>query len=226
MQQSQNSGKTFIYWDNSNIFHEAQRIAEMRNEGPDARWRVRINFDNMLRLAHADRGMEKAIAVGSVLPEMKQLWNRLEREGVKIKLFDRGEIGRGEQQMPDYVLQLQMLEDGLDYNGKPGIVILLTGDGAGYYEGAGFHRTLERLHKRGWQVEIMSWTHACNHRMQEWVQANGVFVPLEDFYEAITFLEPSRPGHEHAPARQSALLNLTNRQRSPVGAKPPQGIGI
>ena len=44
--------KIFIYWDNSNIFHEAQRIAEMR-EGPDARYRVRIQFDNMLRLAHA-----------------------------------------------------------------------------------------------------------------------------------------------------------------------------
>ena len=38
--------KVFIYWDNSNIFHEAQRIAEMR-EGPDARYRVRIQFDNI-----------------------------------------------------------------------------------------------------------------------------------------------------------------------------------
>ena len=45
----------FIYWDNSNIFHEAQRLAEERNNGPDARYRVRINFANMLRLAHADR---------------------------------------------------------------------------------------------------------------------------------------------------------------------------
>ena len=37
------------------ILHEAQRSAEERNEGPDARYRVRINFDNILRLAHADR---------------------------------------------------------------------------------------------------------------------------------------------------------------------------
>ena len=40
--------------------------------------------------------------------------------------------------MPDRVLQLRMLEDALDYNGDPGIVVLLTGDGAGYLEGAGF----------------------------------------------------------------------------------------
>ena len=37
--------RVFIYWDNSNIFHEAQRFAEERNEGSDARFRVRINFD-------------------------------------------------------------------------------------------------------------------------------------------------------------------------------------
>ena len=47
--------RVFISWDNLNIFHEAQRFAEERNEGPDARYRVRVNFDNILRLAHADR---------------------------------------------------------------------------------------------------------------------------------------------------------------------------
>ncbi len=50
---------TFIYWDNSNIFHEAQRFAEDRNEGADARYRVCIHFENMLRLAHADRSLKK-----------------------------------------------------------------------------------------------------------------------------------------------------------------------
>ena len=27
--------RVFIYWDNSNIFHEAQRLAEERSEGPN-----------------------------------------------------------------------------------------------------------------------------------------------------------------------------------------------
>ena len=30
----------FIYWDNSNIFHEAQRLAPEHDDGPDARYRV------------------------------------------------------------------------------------------------------------------------------------------------------------------------------------------
>ena len=136
--------RVFIYWDNSNIFHEAQRLAEERREGANARYRVRVNFDNMLRLAHADRPLKKALATGSVPPEMRQLWNRMESKGIEVQLFDHGNAGRGEQEMPDRVLQLRMLEDALDYNGDPGIVVLLTGDGAGYLEGAGFHSTRER----------------------------------------------------------------------------------
>lgn len=201
----------FIYWDNSNIFHEAQRLAQERREGPNARYRVRINVDNILRLAHADRPLKKALAAGSVPPEMRQLWNRMESKGVEVHLFDRGESARGEQEMPDRVLQLRMLEDALDYNGNPGIVVLLTGDGAGYLEGAGFHSTLERMHKRGWRVEILSWAHSCNQRMRRWARENGVFVALDDFYEVITFMEPSRPGAELASPRDSAELDLSKR---------------
>ena len=205
--------RVFIYWDNSNIFHEAQRLAEER-ESSDARYRVRINFDNLLRLAQSDRPLERAVAAGSVPPEMRQLWNRMESRGVEVTLFDRGSPGRGEQDMPDRLLQLRMLEDALDYNGDPGVAALLTGHGAGYLEGAGFHSTLERMHTRGWRIEILSWAHSCNQRMRRWAEENGVFVPLDDFYEAITFLEPSRPGYEFAPARDSTALDLTLR---PVG---------
>ena len=201
----------FIYWDNSNIFHEAQRLAEEGTEGANARYRVRINFDNLLRLAHADRPMQRAIAAGSVPPESRQLWNRMESNGVEVQLFDRGSPERGEQEMPDRLLQPRMLEDALDFNGDPGIVVLLTGDGAGYLEGAGFHSTLERMHRRGWRVEILSWAHSCNQRMRRWAEENGVFVALDEFYEAITFLEPSRPGFEFASGRDSAALDLSYR---------------
>ena len=203
--------RVFVYWDNSNIFHEAQRFAEERDEGPDARYRVRINFDNILRLAHADRPVERAVAAGSIPPEMRHLWNRLESNGVEVRLYDRGNPERSEQDMPDRVLQLHMLEDALDYNGDPGVAVLLTGDGAGYLEGAGFHSTLERMHKRGWQVEILSWRHSCNQRMRRWANENGVFVPLDEFYDAITFMTPSRPGFELAFGRDSVDLDLSRR---------------
>ena len=50
----------FVYWDNANIVPEAQRFAIERKEGSNARYRLRINFENMLRLAHANRPLENA----------------------------------------------------------------------------------------------------------------------------------------------------------------------
>lgn len=210
-ERGSNVDRVFIYWDNSNIFHEAQRLAAELPEGPNAQFRVRVHFDNMLRLAHADRPIERALAVGSVPPEMRQLWNRMESAGVEVNLFDRGSRERGEQEMPDRLLQLRMLEDALDHNGDPGIVVLLTGDGAGYKEDSGFHSALERMHKRSWRIEILSWAHACNQRMRLWAEEHGVFVPLDDFYDALTFLEPSRPGFELALPRLVAPLDLRRR---------------
>ena len=201
----------FIYWDDSNIFIEAQRLAESFESGSDARSRIRIHFDNMLELAHAGRPVEKAIAVGSIPPELRQLWNRLENSGVVVELFDRGTTSGGEQEMPDRVLQLRMLEDALDYNGDPGIVVMLTGDGAGYLEGAGFHRTLERMHNRGWRIEILSWEHSCNRRMREWAEDNGVFVSLDDYYDAITFLEADRTRFDSG-SRVVSELDLSQRE--------------
>ena len=152
-------------------------MAEEREECPNARYPVWVNFDNMLRLAHADRTVRHAVAAGSVPPEMRQLWNRLENMGVKTRLCNSGEPER----MSTLSLQIRMMEDALDNNGDPGIAVVLTGDGAGYLEGTGFHSTLERMHKRNWRVEILSWAHSCNQRMRQWAEDNGVFVALDDF---------------------------------------------
>ena len=202
-------GEVFIYWDNSNIFIEAQRLAEERNDHVDARFRVRIKFDNMLRLAHADRPLRKAMAAGSVPPELRQLWRQLEQRGVSVNLYDQGQSVADEQKIPE--LQLRMLEDGLDYFEDPGIAVLLTGDDSGYAYSGGFPSALQRMHRRGWKIEILSWRHSCNYRMREWAEENGVFVPLDDFYESITFLEPSLPGHRLAQSRPATPLDLSRR---------------
>ena len=73
--------KVFIYWDDSNIFISAQQVAIDR-EGESVRSRVRIHFRNLLELARAGRKIEHAVAVGSIPPELRHVWNRLENEGV------------------------------------------------------------------------------------------------------------------------------------------------
>ena len=198
--------KVFIYWDNSNIFIGAQQVAVDR-EGEGVRHRLRIHFRNLLVLAHAEREVEHAIAVGSVPPELRHVWNRLENEGVAVQLLERGSLG-GREQGVDQALQTAMLRDGFDYNGSPGVAVMLTGDGAGFADGVGFHADLERMRQRGWRIEVLSWRHSCNRRMREWVEANGTFVALDDFYDSVTFLERPAPGEPVASSRHAVPVDL------------------
>ncbi len=203
--------KTFIYWDNSNIFIGAQQVARER-EGADARRRVRVEFRNLLELARAGRKIEHAVAVGSVPPELRHVWNRLENEGVDVQLLERGAL-EGREQGVDQTLQTAMLRDAFDHNGTPGTAVLLTGDGAGFVDGVGFHADLTRMHARGWRIEVLSWRHSCNRRMREWAEQaeNCKFVTLDDFYESITFLELPAPGQPLAEPRDALPIDLDRR---------------
>ena len=88
--------RVFVYWDNSNILINAQHVAVER-EGAVARYRVRIDFRNLLELARAGRQIEHAVAVGSIPPELRHVWNRVEGEGVSVLLLERGTL-RGREQ--------------------------------------------------------------------------------------------------------------------------------
>ena len=202
--------KVFIYWDNSNIFISAQQVAVDR-EGEQARFRLRIHFRNLLELARAGRGIEHAIAVGSIPPELRHVWNRLENEGVTVQLLERGAL-QGREQGVDQALQTAMLRDGFDYNGTPGIAVTLTGDGAGFHDGVGFHADLERMRRRGWRVEVLSWRHSCNRRMREWAERHGEFIALDDFYDSVTFLESPPPGQPVANPRHAVPVDLGRRR--------------
>ena len=196
--------KVFIYWDDSNIFISAQQVAIDR-EGEAVRSRVRIHFRNLLELARAGREIEHAVAVGSIPPELQHVWNRLENEGVTVHLLERGAM-QGREQGVDQVLQTAMLRDGFDYNGEPGIAVLLTGDGAG------FDADLERMRRRGWRIEVVSWRHSCNRRMREWAEENGQFIALDDFYDSVTFLERPAPGEPVAAPRYAVPVDLSRRR--------------
>ncbi len=196
--------RTFIYWDNSNIFVGAREVAADR-EGGDARSRVRLHFRNLLDLARRGRPIEKAVAVGSVPPGLRQVWKRLEHDGATARLLEMGALhGRD----VDQVLSTCMLRDGLDHDGDPGIAVLLTGDGRGFADGVGFHADLERMHGRGWRIEVLSWRRSCSRRMRAWAETNGEFVALDDAYEHITFLESAWPGRPFAEPREAIPLDF------------------
>lgn len=203
--------QVFVYWDNSNIFISAQEAAIDR-EGEGARWRVRLHFRNLLTLAHAARPVRRAVAVGSVPPELRQVWNRLENEGVDVHLLERGAM-HGREGGVDQALQTFMLRDAVDHNGDPGIAVMLTGDGSGFADGVGFHADLERMRRKGWRIEVLSWRHSCSRRMREWAERNGIFIALDDFYDGITFLAPPAPGRPVADPRDATPIDLSRRGR-------------
>lgn len=191
-----------IFWDNSNIFIPAKYVAS-RRDGAMLEHAVRIQFDNMYKLASAGRNVVSAVCVGSVPPELEAVWDKLKAAGVQVELYERG-AGSGSEQGVDQCLQVHMLRALADAK-EPGVTVLLTGDGAGYEDGAGFHADLERMAKRGWGIEVLSWEAACNRRLKAWAQQVGVYVPLDDYYESITFIEQGR---------RSKTLSLTRRQKA------------
>lgn len=167
---------------------------------------LRIHFDNLWTLARAGRNVTSGVCVGSLPPEMNDLWTKLRATGVDLELFERGEES-GREQAIDQALQVHMLRALIDQ--PPGVAVLLTGDGAGYMEGKGFHADLERMHKRGWGIEVLSWENACNPRLKTWAKANGVFVSLDGFYNSVTYVKGTRPVQRNSKHRPVA---------KPVGA--------
>ena len=217
--------RVFIYWDNSNIYGCAAAVAG-RREGASARNRLRININGLMELARAGRRIKSALAAGSVSsPGDEAFWRRMEsapKLDVLRKFDRRGGPNPGEQGIPDLRLQIRMLKDALDYSGDagsrgaPGVAVLLTGDG-------GFLPVLKRMRRVGWRVEMLAWRDAgCSRKMREWAEKNGVFVALDDYYEAVTFLELSgRPGFPPGALRPSGGLDWSNRPT----ANQPQGGG-
>ena len=266
----------YVYWDQSNIFIEAQRMADKldRNFGDDVAYRIHIDFRKLLHLARENRLVAKAVTAGSVPPEMKEVWENLrssgvrteiidwketgnaERElpdrkllhlarenrlvakavtagsvppemkevwenlrssGVRTEIIDWKETGNAERELPDLHLQREMLMDGM--LNKPGTAVLLTGDGAGWAYNKGFLPVLKAMKQRGWQIELLSWSHSCNTRLRQWVVQNGHFTNLDTFYPSITFLKPSDNRQEWG-GRPSSSVELWRKRAGPFDRPP------
>ena len=176
--------RVHVFWDNSNIFIGAQAVLQQR--GAAYGGATRIAFKNLLKLAVAGRPLARGHCVGSIPPELREVWAQLEKETrIKPELFERG-AESGKEQAVDQALQVQMLRAMADER-DPQIAVLLTGDGRGYRDGVGFHADLERMYNRGWEIEVISWDMACADALKKWATQVGVFIKLDDFIDNISF---------------------------------------
>ena len=194
--------RVHILWDNSNIFLSGRTTGENLEQKTEG---FRIQFEHLIDLEADHRTIEQVFCVGSIPPPTDSVWDHIERlTGKKPELFERG-ASSGKEQAVDQALQTRMLRLGYDYI-PPETILLLTGDGRGFEEGVGFFADVVRLHKFGWKVEIFAWKNNCKREMREWAEKNGLFVPLDDFYSSITFLEKKR---------RAKAVDLANRPRLP-----------
>ncbi|MDA8015488.1 MAG: NYN domain-containing protein [Gammaproteobacteria bacterium] len=175
--------KTFLYWDNLNIYTGAQDVAVAR-EGAAARRQVRIDFQNLLLLAQAGRPIYRTTASGKINRAFKNVLAQLHN------------VAAGEKLHPN------MLLDRNNHLDAPGTAVLLSGN-------SDFLDDLMRLHAKKWRVELLSWEHSCNNEMQEWAQENGAFVALDDYYKSVTYLKETE--HPRRILRPVVPLDLSRR---------------
>ena len=184
--------KVFYYLDNSNIFHSAQKLAVLK-EGTGYETSVRIQFSALTRLAlnNREHGIGRAVVSKNDYETQKKVWSRLENEGLfDVEIYERGSKSNKEQAV-DNALQLQMYRTA--YNEEfPQIAVLMTGDGAGYYDEKGFLKAFVDLYNKGWGIELLSWEHSCHGELRDFVEKNGVFISLDDYYESITYVKGER----------------------------------
>ena len=199
-----------LFIDNSNIFISAKGVA-LTKEGRNAKDNVRISFENLLKRALAGRPLKKAYVIGSIPPEQKAVWERLEHAtGVKPELYERGAASGSEQGL-DQCLQVHMLR-AISDNPEPQVAVLMTGDGAGYDDGIGFHADMARMHASGWGIEVISWEASCRGSLKKWATENGCFVPMEDHYNSVTFIQDGR----HAVATDFSTRRVSTPRLSPA----------
>lgn len=178
-----------IFWDHSNLYAGARNLAATREVMSIVK-DVRVHYESLFELAHAHRSVSKATCVTSTQTvDASSVTGSLSSIGLQVELYERGPRTHAEQAV-DQALQVHMLRALIDQ--PPGVAVLLTGDGAGYDRGAGFLADLERMHRGGWAVEVLSWNGSCNRHLRNWVEKNGLYIALDDFYDNITYVKKLR----------------------------------
>ena len=175
-----------IFVDLSNIFLGARTAAESREEPVPL---VRLQADRLLDLLADGREISRAAVVANAdVP--RDVAARFERE---FSDWIPREAGRrtGTEQANDETLQVRMYE--AIHSLPPGVLVLATGDGAGWRERRGFVAAIDTAWREGWGVEVAAWPQTLNPAIREWLAGHhGALIDLDDHYYSIAFVEDGR----------------------------------
>lgn len=197
-------GVVHLFWDQSNVFARMQDTCDDRQGGglePGHRLDARISFPQLYEFAVCGREVEKAVAIGSVPPDLVALWERLGKVGLIVDVQERG-AQSGKEVAVDEALQLEMMNSVVDRD-QPAVAVLLTGDGD-------FRPYLDRMLRNGWGVEVLSFSKGFSTRLQQIARGSGgrgKYVRLDPWYKQLTYLQELGGG----VIRRNDALDLAGR---------------
>ena len=209
----------YLFVDFSNLWYSIRAEAARRGD-PDRA--VRAHAANLRRVLAAGREVGDAVIVANrSVPE--SVLNNF-RPGFRVELVEPGSI-TGTEQGADESLQNAIYRTILRAP-TAGVIVVATGDGAGWHEGRGFCEALAAAHRQGFGVEVVSFERSLNRWLRGLANAVGVVVLLDRFYDSITFLEGLRPARSPSlthrptsvPEPGSAHDAVAITQRVEVGA--------
>jgi len=200
-----------IYVDNSNIYIGGQEAAKRRKEDS---FSLRLDFKNFLHLITlGENRFDELVWAGSGPPEMEELFESIRSQGADVQLIPRSPTG--ENETVDMAMQLAMYRHHRKYRDTPGTIVLCTGDGKGFHEEKGFLYDVQGFIEDGWILNLYSWNITCHKRLKEFAKQHGYYVPLEDHYKSVTFIQDGR----HA---KSVKLQADPRTKKPAVRKVKQ----
>jgi len=171
--------RVFLFIDDSNIFIEGQRTAATRDPGDSsARERFRIDFGRLIEWIAEGRTIKDVYLVGSRPPAVDSFWKILEKKGIRSQVFDRQ---AGREKGVDHDLVAEMVETSILQEKEEGVLVLVAGDGD-------YRSTLDRVNKKGWQLEVYFWSSGCSPliRNTPW------YINLDLHFKEFCFLEKIR----------------------------------
>ena len=184
--------QTHIFLDNSNIFGGAQTTAKLIEKAP---WIcVRVDYEHLFRLLlHGKTDRRTSMLAGSVPPGNEALWQTARAAGFDTTLLMRVEhdSGRLVEQGVDEAIHLRIANILLDV-AEPGTIVLATGDGRVTAQGSSFTQQVRRAAKRGWNVEIWSWSSNLSKQLRDTrLEFPGLVrvFKLDEWYSSIVFLK-------------------------------------
>jgi hypothetical protein len=183
---------SYIFFDNSNIYGGAQRAGGALE--PGAPWpAIRIYYRNIFRLIEGPGPIQTRVLSGSVPPGNDLLWQTARDLGYDTDLLKRVEAddGRLVEQGVDELLHLKIANVILDHD-PPQTLVIASGDGSVSNYNTSFVMQAERALRRGWSVQVWSWTKQMTSKYNDLLglyQGRLILKDLDPYYLSTTFVK-------------------------------------